>query len=77
MRVDVEDVFENANESHQWNSQNFDDLEFYRDGKKVDLSEDEIRDFKLVGLCNADFVLMRDWDDEETDNEEDKLWVKK
>lgn len=60
-RVDVEDVFQNADERWGWNRRDLEDLEFYRDGVKVDVPKKALDDFVFTGLNNTDFILDYDW----------------
>ncbi len=62
MRIDVEDVQQNATERLAFDRPDLCDIEFYYDGKKVAIPEKELEDFRFTGLVNTDFVLNRDWD---------------
>ncbi len=61
MKVDVEDIIENLNERGQWNRPDLSEIEFYYDGKRVLISEEEIVRWEFTGLNNVDFVANRDW----------------
>jgi hypothetical protein len=63
MRVDVEDVFQANEELAKFERIKLDDIEFYRDGKKVEISKETIEQWKYIGLNNADLILNYDWPD--------------
>lgn len=61
MRIDIEDVLVNVSQRMIWNQQSLSDLEFYKDGNKVTIPEEEIEEFIFTGLNNVDFVVTRKW----------------
>lgn len=61
MRIDVEDIFNLENERASYNKPDLNDIEFYRDGKKVEIPQDELDRWEFVGLNNIDFITSRDW----------------
>jgi len=62
-RIDVEDVHQNSDERLAFNRPDLCDIDFYYDGKKVDIPKKELDDFDFTGLMNTDFVTMRDWEE--------------
>ena len=62
MIIDIEDVFSHAETRSEWNKPLTSEIEFHKDGKKVDIPKDELDEWDFTGLHNVDFVLMRDWD---------------
>lgn len=62
-RVDVEDVFQNSDEQHRWNFPKLSQIEFYRDGKPVEVPEKLIEEWEFIGLSNDKFILDYDWPD--------------
>lgn len=56
MRVDIEHVRKIQAERMKINKLNFDDIEWYEDGKKVKVSSKVCEDFKFTGLNNIDFI---------------------
>ncbi len=61
MRIDVEDIIKLERERSKINRPDIRDIEFYSDGKPVDISEDERKDWLYIGLSNIDFIMNRDW----------------
>lgn len=60
-RIDVEDVFQNAEERAVFNRPEIADVEFYRDGKLVELSAEVLNYWKFFGLSNTKLILSYDW----------------
>jgi hypothetical protein len=56
MRVDVEYVRKLQEERMKINRMNFKDIEWYENGKKVEVSPQIIDDFEFTGLNNTDFI---------------------
>lgn len=74
MKVEIEDILEARNIlwriNARWN--NLEDIEWYYDGKKVEVTEEEIEEWKFTGLDNTDFgetYLLDRIHKEEEDNE--------
>ena len=63
MIIDVESVFENANERAHWNRQKIEDTVFSYDGREFKIPKDEIEKWKMTGLNLVDFILNRDWEE--------------
>lgn len=61
MRIDIEDVLENASQRCQWNRTKLEEIQFYKDGRLINVSTKEKEDFLFMGLSNTDFILLRDW----------------
>ena len=58
MRVDLEHVRKLYEERMKINKLNFEDIEWYENGERVEVSPKIIKDFKFTGLNNTDFVTM-------------------
>ena len=61
MRIDVEDVFQANEELAKYQRIKLEEMEFYYNGKKVDVSKEHIDQWKFIGLNNADFILDYEW----------------
>jgi len=61
MKIDVEDVFECANEMARLNRPKLEDIEFYSDGKKVEIPKNILDEWKFVGLTNEAFIMDYEW----------------
>ena len=61
MRVDVERVHALKEELAVINRTPLEEIEVYEDGKRVDIPQDVIDDWKFIGLNNSDFVNMEFW----------------
>ena len=55
-RIDIEHVLKIQAERFRINSLNLKEIEWYEDGKKVEISPELIEEFKFTGLCNTDFI---------------------
>ena len=62
MKIDIEDVFAHTETRSEWNRADLSNVEFYKDGKLIDIPKDELKEWDFTGLHNVDFILMRDWD---------------
>ncbi len=62
MKINIEDVQVHAEERAKWNRVDLSDVEFYSDGKLVNIPKDELDKWDFTGLHNVDFILMRNWD---------------
>ena len=56
MRIDYEDVWQMLEERSAFNRPEFRDIEFYKDGKRVEIPEAVIDKWEFMGLNNVDFV---------------------
>lgn len=56
MKIDIEDVLEHLNWRSSVNDRDISEIEWYRDGEKVDVSAEEIEEWRFTGLNNIDFV---------------------
>lgn len=63
MRVDIEDVFNNINERRRWNSPDLKEIEFFKDGKKVEVNTEQVEEWKYTGLSNEVFITEYEWPD--------------
>lgn len=61
MRIDVEDVFSIENERAIYNRMDLEEIEFYKDGKRVKISQEEIDEWVLTGLSNIDVIVNKEW----------------
>jgi len=56
-RVDVEHVLEIQKQRLAINKLNFDEIEWYKDGKKLEIDKQTLDDFEFTGLNNTDFII--------------------
>lgn len=56
MRVDIEHVKEWAKFRKNVNGVNFSELEFYENGKKLDIAPELLEEFRFMGLSNLSFI---------------------
>ena len=61
MKINIEEVFELQERRIKINKAVTSEIEFYKDGKKIDIPKEELDKWDFTGLNNTDFVLMRDW----------------
>ncbi len=58
IRVDIEKVRRIQAERKKFNDLDFDEIEWYEDGKKVEINPKVKEEFRFTGLCNTDFITM-------------------
>jgi len=58
-RVDAEVLEDMVKERERINSVGLSTIELYRDGKLVEFSAEDIREWKFIGLNNIDFLMER------------------
>lgn len=56
MKINIEDVLKLRDERTKINEVPLHLIEWYKDGKKVEISESNIKDFLFTGLSNMDFI---------------------
>ena len=56
MRVDIEEVFGMQARRNQINREDLEDIEFYENDKKLEISKEAIEEFAYIGLNNIDFI---------------------
>lgn len=56
-RVDVETVMRIYEERRAINSIPLEEVEWYKDGKPMEIRPGAVEDFKFTGLSNTDFIL--------------------
>jgi len=61
MEVDVNEVLYQANERRIINSQKLKDIEFFKDGKRIEIPADAIKDWEFTGLNNENFITNHEW----------------
>lgn len=61
MKVNIEDVIRIANERKAINSLDLNEIEWYQNGVKIEISKEVIEDFELTGLSNMDFITGNYW----------------
>ena len=61
IKVDVNEVIRLVNAA---TSGDIRECKFYYSGKEVQIPKEEIEKWRFIGLGIKDFVLMREWDDE-------------
>jgi len=57
MRVDIEKVFELQRQRMEYNSVPLKEMEFYKDGVRVEVSKDALEWWEFTGLNNTDFII--------------------
>ena len=55
-RLDIEDIIENDIARRGFNGCNLHDVDFYKNGKRIDIPEKIIDDFDCTGLQITDFI---------------------
>jgi hypothetical protein len=58
MRIDIEEYMKLREEIKRINFVNIEDIEIYKNNKKIDIRTDIVKEFKYTGLNNMDFVVM-------------------
>ena len=61
MRVDIEDVFKLEEDRAKVNSPDLSDIEFFKDGERVEIPKEQIDHWRFIGLSNIEFVLCSNW----------------
>ena len=56
MRVDIEEVLRIDKERIAINKHHFDDIEFYKDGERINIPAEILKEWKYVGLNNMEFI---------------------
>lgn len=56
MKVNIERILELKEELRLINEQHLHDIDFYKDGEKLDIDRKTIDEFYYVGLNNVDFI---------------------
>lgn len=56
MKVDIEYILHLRAELKKINSVELEEIDFYKNGKKLNISKQQISDFKFVGLDNDAFI---------------------
>lgn len=58
MKVDIEDILEQMNFMWRINGlTKLENIEWYYDGEKVDVTDEELEEWKFTGLNNTDFAV--------------------
>jgi len=57
MRVNIEHVRKIQAERMKINKSHLKDIEWYENGKKIEISPKKIEEFRFIGLNNLDFIL--------------------
>lgn len=58
MKVDIEDILEQMNFMWWINGlTKLENIEWYYDGEKVDVTDEELEEWKFTGLNNTDFAV--------------------
>jgi hypothetical protein len=65
IKIDVEDVIAWGEEGARYNKHPLSEIEFFRDGKRVEIPESAIDSWRFMGMNNTDFILNRDWPTED------------
>ena len=56
MKVNIERLEEIKKELNKINSEKLEDIEFYKDGKKIEMSKELIDKWKYIGLNNVYYI---------------------
>ncbi|MCP4761061.1 MAG: hypothetical protein GY870_04715 [archaeon] len=56
MRIDIEDINKHLEFRKKVNCNELDNIEFYENGKKVEIPKEIADEFKYTGLSNIDFI---------------------
>jgi len=56
MKINIEYIEWLQNERDKINNTPLAEIEFFKDGVKVDIAQETIEDFNFVGLSNIDFI---------------------
>jgi len=56
IRVDLEEIRDIQDRRRAINRWNIQHIEFFENGKKIEISEEAIEHFKFTGLSNIDFI---------------------
>lgn len=56
IRVDVEEVIDILNRRKKINSLDLASIDFYRNGVKVEVDQEKVKDWDFIGLTNVCFV---------------------
>ncbi len=69
MKVNIEDVERLTKERKKINSVSLSEIEWYQNGKKVDVDKSITEDFEIIGLNNIDFITsgfyQKGWDNKD------------
>ena len=57
LRIDLEELFMHKEYLDKINRESLDNIEWFKDGKKVNISDMAKNDFMFTGLNNVDFIL--------------------
>lgn len=61
MKVDIENVFEIKEKLKMINKAKLEDLEFYLNGERQEVSKEDIEKWDFICLNNVDFIMCYDW----------------
>ena len=67
MKIDYEDYILWREEGGIYRNLNLNELELYRDGKKLDIPKEFIERFNFTGLCSIHFFDSYNFDNEDTE----------
>jgi hypothetical protein len=56
MKVNIEDILKMQEFRNSINKPSLDEIEFYLNGKKLDINPQTISEFQDIGLNNVDFI---------------------
>ncbi len=57
MKLDIEEIIKIQKTLDEINKVELDEIEFYENGKKLNISKEYIKDWKYTGLDNKNFIL--------------------
>lgn len=70
LQVPIEYIEWLDQERRKINTIKLEDIEFFKDGKKLNIPEKRVHRFKLIGLSNIEFILSNFYDE----NDNDEFW---
>lgn len=56
MKINIEDVLAAQAIRHEINNEDINEIEWYQDGKKLNIPESVLESWRFTGLSNTDFV---------------------
>ncbi len=57
VKIDIERIKALKKELSDFNKLRLQDIEFYENGKKLDIKSELVKEFEFIGLNNVDFIM--------------------
>lgn len=61
MKIDINEVTRLHNRLAEINRLPLEQIEWMDGDKKIEVTPEAVADFKFIGLCNEDFVMLQAW----------------